>query len=94
MTDITANAADAAVIRRSRMRRRAIWIVATIFIVGLIAWGIYWLVYDRFFVTTDDAYVGGYVVSVTAREPGTVLAIRADNTQIVKKGVVLVEFEP
>jgi len=94
MTDITANAADAAVIRRSRMRRRAIWIVATIFIVGLIAWGIYWLVYDRFFVTTDDAYVGGYVVSVTAREPGTVLAIRADNTQIVKKGDVLVEFDP
>ena len=44
--------------------------------------------------TTDDAYVGGDVVSITAREGGTVLALHADNTQAVKRGQPLIELDP
>jgi membrane fusion protein, multidrug efflux system len=43
---------------------------------------------------TDDAYVGGNVVSVTARDGGTVLALFADNTQQVQKGQPLIELDP
>nr|WP_242148257.1 efflux RND transporter periplasmic adaptor subunit [Sphingomonas sp. BAUL-RG-20F-R05-02] len=43
---------------------------------------------------TDDAYVGGNVVSVTARDGGTVLAIHADNTQAVKRGQPLIDLDP
>jgi membrane fusion protein (multidrug efflux system) len=43
---------------------------------------------------TDDAYVGGNVVSVTARDGGTVLALHADNTQQVQKGQPLIDLDP
>jgi len=43
---------------------------------------------------TDDAYVGGNIVAVTAREAGTVLAIHADNTQRVLRGQPLIELDP
>ena len=43
---------------------------------------------------TDDAYVGGNIVAVTAREAGTVLALHADNTQRVLRGQPLIELDP
>jgi membrane fusion protein, multidrug efflux system len=43
---------------------------------------------------TDDAYVGGNIVAVTAREAGTVLAIHADNTQRVIRGQPLIDLDP
>ena len=43
---------------------------------------------------TDDAYVGGNIVTVTAREAGTVLALHADNTQRVLRGQPLIELDP
>ncbi|MDH7640766.1 HlyD family secretion protein [Sphingomonas oryzagri] len=43
---------------------------------------------------TDDAYVGGNIVSITAREGGTVLALHADNTQAVKRGDPLIDLDP
>ena len=45
-------------------------------------------------VETDDAYVGGDIVSITAREGGTVLALHADNTQAVAKGAPLIDLDP
>ena len=50
---------------------------------GAIAYGIYWLLYSRYFESTDDAYVGGNVVAVTSKENATVMALHADNTQTV-----------
>ena len=43
---------------------------------------------------TDDAYVGGNVVVVTARDGGTALALHADNTQHVTRGEPLVDLDP
>jgi membrane fusion protein, multidrug efflux system len=43
---------------------------------------------------TDDAYVGGNIVAVTARKAGTVLALHADNTQRVLRGQPLIELDP
>ncbi|HMI20450.1 MAG TPA: efflux RND transporter periplasmic adaptor subunit [Sphingomonas sp.] len=45
-------------------------------------------------VETDDAYVGGDIVSITAREGGTVLALHADNTQQVRQGAPLIDLDP
>jgi membrane fusion protein (multidrug efflux system) len=45
-------------------------------------------------VETDDAYVGGDIVSITARESGTVLALHADNTQAVRRGAPLIDLDP
>lgn len=76
--------------------KRRFWLilVAVIVIAGGLAWGLYWLFYARYFESTDDAYVAGNVVTITAKEPATVLALHADNTQAVKQGQLLVEMDP
>jgi len=43
---------------------------------------------------TDDAYVAGDVIAVTARDPGTVIAVHADNTQLVRAGQPLIDLDP
>ncbi|HEY1629853.1 MAG TPA: efflux RND transporter periplasmic adaptor subunit [Rhizomicrobium sp.] len=75
-------------------RRRLLTILAAVVAIGVVLYGIYWLLYARHFEGTNDAYVGGDVVSITSRENGTVLALHADNTQSVKRGQLLVELDP
>ncbi|HWA92194.1 MAG TPA: efflux RND transporter periplasmic adaptor subunit [Rhizomicrobium sp.] len=75
-------------------RRRLLTILAAVVVAGVVVYGLYWLLYARHFVSTDDAYVGGDVVSITSREPGTILALHADNTQSVRRGQLLVELDP
>ena len=54
------------------------------------AYGAYWAFIGRFAESTDDAYVAGSIVPLTPQVNGTVIAIRADNTQGVKQGQPLV----
>jgi membrane fusion protein (multidrug efflux system) len=75
-------------------RQRALGIVAIVVVVGIVAWGAYWLFYGRYFESTDDAYVGGDVVAITSREPGTILTLHADNTQSVRRGQVVIDLDP
>ena len=75
-------------------RRRLLIILGFAVVVGLILYGLYWLFYARHFASTDDAYVGGDVVSITSRDPATVLALHTDNTQSVRRGELLIEFDP
>jgi membrane fusion protein (multidrug efflux system) len=53
----------------------------------------YWR-HIRIFVSTDDAYVTGYVGVISARVPGRVAKILVDNNQHVTPGQVLVTLEP
>ena len=75
-------------------RNRWLAILAAVVVGGALLYGLYWLFYDRFFETTADAYVAGDIVLITSREPGTVLALAADNTQAVKRGQPLIELDP
>jgi len=63
-------------------------------ILGAVIFGAWWFLSGRYFESTDDAYVSGYIIAVTARVPGTVLAIHVDNTQWVHRGQPLVELDP
>src|SRR5256885_15741921 len=78
----------------NRQRRLGFIILGAVILVAALAYGVYWLVYARFFESTDDAYVGGNVVTITSKENATVLALHADNTQTVKQGQLLVEMDP
>jgi len=75
-------------------RQRWLALVAVVIIVAALAWGAYWFFYARFFESTNDSYVNGDVVTITSREAGTVLAVHADNTQMVQRGKLLVELDP
>jgi len=76
--------------------QRRFWfiILGAVILVAAVVYGIYWFTYSRYFESTDDAYVGGNVVTITSKENATVLALHADNTQTVKQGQLLVEMDP
>jgi len=77
-------------------RQRRFWfiVLGAVVLAAALVYGIYWLVYARYFESTDDAYVGGNVVTITSKENATVLALHADNTQTVKQGQLLIEMDP
>jgi membrane fusion protein (multidrug efflux system) len=75
-------------------RRRWLTILGVVVAVCAIAYALYYFLYASHFEGTDDAYVGGDIVSITSREAGTILALNADNTQAVERGQLLVELDP
>jgi membrane fusion protein (multidrug efflux system) len=75
-------------------RRRALLIVAAVFILAALIWVLLWLFVFSTREKTDNAYVGGNQVTISAQVPGTVVAIMADDTQRVEAGQVLVELDP
>jgi membrane fusion protein, multidrug efflux system len=74
-------------------RRRLLGLVIAVFLVAGLGWGAWWLVSGRWHESTDDAYVGGNLVQVNPQVAGTVIAIRADDTDFVKAGDPLVELD-
>jgi membrane fusion protein (multidrug efflux system) len=76
--------------------QRRFWflILGGVVLAAALIYGVYWLVYGRYFESTDDAYVAGNVVTITSKENATVLALHADNTQTVKQGQLLVDMDP
>jgi membrane fusion protein (multidrug efflux system) len=55
-------------------------------VVSAAAYGAWYLTYARFHESTDDAYVSGNLVQLTPQVSGTVVAVNADDTQIVRAG--------
>ena len=75
-------------------RRRALTALAAAVAVAGAGWGAYeWLVASRY-ETTDNAYVQGNVIQITPQIGGTVMAIMADDTDLVKTGQPLVQLDP
>jgi membrane fusion protein (multidrug efflux system) len=75
-------------------RRRGLLLLTAVVVIGALAWGAYWFLHARWFVSTDDAYAGGTVVQITAEVPGTVRVIHPRETQGVKAGQTLIELDP
>jgi membrane fusion protein (multidrug efflux system) len=72
-------------------RRNILILIAVIFIVLGVLWGAYWVLVLSTRERTDDAYVNGNRVVISAQVSGTVIAVLADDTQLVK---VLVRLDP
>jgi len=75
-------------------RRRVLLLIAVIFIVIGALWAAYWVLVLEKREKTDDAYVNGNRVVISAQVPGTVVAVLADDTQLVNAGQVLVKLDP
>ena len=75
-------------------KRKGILIKVTILlaIIGL-AYFAYWELVGKKYEHTDDAYAAGNVIQVTPQVAGTVLAIHADDTELVQAGQPLVELD-
>ena len=75
---------------KAAKRRRLILAAIVIFVIAGAVYGGYHYWESLRYAYTDDAYVQGNLVQVTPQVGGTVVAIDADNTQLVKVGQPLV----
>jgi membrane fusion protein (multidrug efflux system) len=75
-------------------RRNILMLIAVIFIVLGLLWGAYWVLVLAKREQTDDAYVNGNKVVISAQVSGTVIAVLADDTQLAEAGQVLVRMDP
>jgi membrane fusion protein, multidrug efflux system len=78
----------------SSKRRNILLLIAAVFIVLGALWAAYWVLVLSKREQTDDAYVNGNKVVISAQVSGTVIAVLADDTQLVKAGQVLVRLDP
>jgi membrane fusion protein (multidrug efflux system) len=74
-------------------RRKWLSIVAIVFVVGVIGYGLYYALVLSHHESTDDAYVNGNVVQITSQVAGTVVKIDADDTDFVAAGKTLVQLD-
>lgn len=77
-----------------RARRRWFGVLLILVLVALAAFLVSRFLLAKPEEETDDAYVAGDVIAVTARDPGTVIAVHADNTQLVRAGQPLIDLDP
>ncbi|GGP23704.1 HlyD family secretion protein [Silvimonas iriomotensis] len=77
-----------------KRRKPVMAILTTVFVLAGIGYGIYYATVLSQREETDNAYVGGNLVTLTSQVTGTVTEIRADETQFVKAGEELVKLDP
>jgi membrane fusion protein (multidrug efflux system) len=74
-------------------RRRVLGLIVFVFLIAGAGYGAWWALSGRYYESTDDAYVGGNIVQITPQVAGTVIAVRAEDTDFVKAGQPLVELD-
>jgi membrane fusion protein (multidrug efflux system) len=73
-------------------RRRALTIFGIVLLIAAIAYVVYWFFVAHYREYTDDAYVAGNLVQVSAQSAGTVISIGADETDLVQRGTPLIKL--
>lgn len=84
---------DEETIRKKKRRFYLKLFTLSIIIIAILC-GIYWFLIARFYENTEDAYVNGNIIPITAQVGGTIIAVKVDDTQFVKTGQLLVELDP
>jgi membrane fusion protein (multidrug efflux system) len=77
----------------SRGRRKVMAAVIVLAILALIL-GLKYLLFTMSHVSTDDAFIQGHIVSVSARVDGHVTRVYVKDNQWVEKGDLLAELDP
>ncbi|WP_446904708.1 HlyD family secretion protein [Burkholderia sp. YIM B11467] len=77
----------------TRRRGMLLALLGVAVVASSIAYGVYYLTVARYHESTDDAYVSGNLVQLTPQVAGTVVAVNADDTQIVKAGDPVVTLD-
>jgi membrane fusion protein (multidrug efflux system) len=75
-------------------RRRVLTLIAVVFITIGVLWALFYFLVLAERERTDDAYVNGNKVVISAQVGGTVIAVLTDDTQRVQAGQVLVRLDP
>jgi membrane fusion protein, multidrug efflux system len=74
-------------------RGRALRVMGGVVVIAALLAGLYWAIFSRGRVETDNAYVGGDTALVTPQLAGTVTEVKVGGTQAVQAGDVLVVLD-
>ena len=80
--------------KKNGKRRVILVVIALVFVLAGIGWWLLYVFVLSLRETTDDAYVSGNQVTIASQVPGTVIAVLADDTQLVEVGQPLVKLDP
>jgi membrane fusion protein (multidrug efflux system) len=76
-------------------KRKAVLLgITAVFALGGLAYGAYAALVLSQRAETDNAYVGGNLITVSSQVAGSVVEIRADETQMVQAGAEIVRLDP
>jgi membrane fusion protein, multidrug efflux system len=78
----------------SNKRKFVLLGITLLFIVAGVAYAIYYALVLSKREQTDDAYIGGNLVTLSSQVAGNVQEIRADETQMVKAGTEVIKLDP
>jgi membrane fusion protein (multidrug efflux system) len=74
-------------------RNRRLLLVAGALMLAAAAYSLYWWTSARFWVQTDNAYVTGNLVPVTAQATGIITQVLFEETQFVNRGDVMIRLD-
>jgi membrane fusion protein, multidrug efflux system len=74
-------------------RRKILLLIGGVVTLVLLSAFVWWFFIGQWRTNTDDAYVGGNIISVMPLTGGTVIAIYGDTTQAVTEGQLLVQLD-
>lgn len=97
MTETAGNASpDGAASQAVRVEQRRNWLMRLGLVAGVaaIAWGSWYLLIGRHYVSTDNAYVNAEMAEITPLISAAVVAVKVRETQPVHVGDVLIELDP
>lgn len=83
---------DTARDNRKKAHKKIFIFLSILFIIGG-AYFIYWLLYLRFNISTEDAYVNGNQNMITSQISGNISEIFVEDTAMVKKGDLLFKID-
>lgn len=76
-----------------RQRNRRLKLMTLALLLAALLGGLYWWLEHRDWVSTDDAFIAGHLITLKAQSDGTVVELLTENTREVKKGDVLVRLD-
>ncbi len=91
-----AHSAPAPTLSRKTIRARRNFLLKLLAVgvgIGALATAFRYFTYDRDWVTTDNAFVTGNIIPVQSDATGVVAQVLAEETQLVKRGDVLVRLD-
>jgi membrane fusion protein, multidrug efflux system len=81
-------------IKKMPKGRRKVVITVIAAAIALLAAGSIYLYFSMFYESTDDAFIQGHIVSVSARVDGHITKVYITDNQLVEKGDLLFELDP